>query len=121
MNRATILAVISVAALAATVAACGSGAAPVSHADHLACRTVYREQELYNAGGGLPVFAPDAGAEAIGASAIGTTQPLNRDMNAAVNRLLLNGVDTANLAPLERDCAALGITQANSEQTGASS
>jgi len=95
----------------------------VSNADRLACRTVYREQQLNTASGGLPVFAPGSqAAQALAGSAVGTTQPLNRDMNAAAQRLLLvNTPTTADLKQTERDCAALGITQANSEQTGASS
>jgi hypothetical protein len=76
-------------------------------------------QELYNASGGLPVFAanpPAQAAAALAASAIGTSQPLNRDMTAASQKLLLvNTPDTAELAPMERDCTALGITAKNAE------
>ena len=104
---------------AALVAGCSSGTPAPSHADRLACRTIYRLQELYNASGGLPVVAsnpPAQAAAALAASAIGTSQPLNRDMTAASQKLLgVNTPTTAQLAPMERDCAALGITASNAE------
>lgn len=111
-------AVITVAVLA--TAACGSsGTSGPSHADRLACRTVYRLQQVYDSSGGLPVFA--SGSQAAGSlagSAIGTSQPLNKDMNTAVDRLLLvNTPTTADLAVMERDCARLGVTAKNAENT----
>ena len=104
-------------ALVIALAACGGSSPQPSHADRIACRTVYRMQQLYNASGGLPVFASGAqAAQALAASAVGTSQPLNRDMNTAVHRLLLvNTPTTAQLAPMERDCASLGITAKNAE------
>ena len=102
---------------AVVLAGCGGTPGP-SHADKIACRTVWRMQELYNASGGLPVFAPGSqAAGALAASAIGTSQPLRRDMNAAYHRLLLvNTPTTAELALLVRDCKALGITASNAEK-----
>jgi hypothetical protein len=88
-----------------------------SHADQVACRMIYRLQGVYDASGGLPVFAPGAqAAQALAGSDAGTSQPLNRDMNAAEQRLLLvNTPTTAQLVPMERDCAKLGITAKNAE------
>ena len=108
------------AALAlAACSGCSSHAAAPSHADKLACRTVYRMQELYNASGGLPVFAaspPAQAAAALAGGAIGTSQPLNKDMKAASQKLLgVNTPDTAQLAQMEQDCTALGITAKNAE------
>lgn len=101
------------------LAGCSSGSTPPqpSHADRLACRTIYRLQALYDASGGLPVFAQGSqAAQALAGSAVGTSQPLNRDMNTAAQRLLLvNTPTTAELAPMERDCAHLGITAKNAE------
>jgi hypothetical protein len=113
-------AIVITGVLAATfTAGCSSGTPAPSHADRLACRTIYRLQELFNASGGLPVVAsnpPGQAAAALGASAIGTSQPLNKDMTAASQKLLLmNTPDTAQLAPMERDCTALGITASNAE------
>jgi len=100
-----------------SITGCGNSAP--SHADRVACRTVYRMQELYNISDGLPVFAGDPPGQAAGAlavSAVGTSQPLNKDMGSAVHKLLLvNTPDTAQLAQMERDCATLGITAANAE------
>jgi hypothetical protein len=102
---------------ALAVAGCGSSGPQPSHADRLACRTVYRMQQVNDASGGLPAFAPGSqAAGALAGSAVGTSQPLNRDMNTAAHRLLLvNTPTTAQLAPMERDCAKLGITARNAE------
>ncbi len=116
MKRIVIAAVITVAAFSAS--ACGSSGSPQpSHADRLACRTVYRLQQLYDASGGLPVFAAGSqAAQALAASAVGASQPLGQDLTAASHRLLLvNTPTTADLAPLERDCGKLGITAKNAE------
>lgn len=116
MKRIVIAVVISVAVFSASACA-SSGSPQPSHADRLACRTAYRMKQLSDAGGGLPVFAAGAQAsQALAASAIGASQPLGQDLKAASHRLLLvNTPTTADLAPMERDCAKLGITAKNAE------
>jgi hypothetical protein len=118
MRKTAAPAIIAALALAATCA-CSAATPQPSHADALACRTVWRMQQLYDASGGIPAFAPGGqAAAALGASAAGTSQPLRRDLTAASHALLLvNTPDTAQLAPLERDCTRLGITAANAEDT----
>lgn len=110
---------IALIALVLALIACGGGSSTPqpSHADRVACRTIYRMQALYDASGGLPVMAPGAqAAQALAASSVGTSQPLSRDMDTAAHRLLLvNTPTTAELAPMERDCANLGITAKNAE------
>jgi hypothetical protein len=113
--RKTAALLLATATLA--LAACGSAQPQPSHADRLACRTIWRMQQLYDASGGVPAFAPGAQAsQALAADAVGTSQPLQRDMTTAAHALLLvNTPDTEQLAPLERDCTRLGITAKNAE------
>ena len=114
-RRVSTVVMVGIAALA--TAACGSSQPQPSHADRLACRTIWRFQQLYDASGGLPAFASGSqAAQTLAASAVGTTQPLQRDMTTAAHALLaMNTPDTKQLAPMERDCTKLGITAKNAE------
>jgi hypothetical protein len=102
---------------AMTLTACGSAQPQPSHADRLACRTIWRMQQLYDASGGIPAFAPGSqAAQSLAGAAAGTTQPLQRDMTTAAHALLLvNTPDTKQLAAMERDCTKLGINVKNAE------
>jgi hypothetical protein len=111
------------AGLAAVTVLAGCGSSGPSHADKLACRAVWREVGIARtarlAGNEIPAFAPGAAAAALAESATGTSQPLNRDLTAAGNRLVtVNTPTTAELAPLVRDCRTLGITASNAENVG---
>jgi hypothetical protein len=90
----------------------------VSHADQLACRTVYRLQELYNVSPAAisGVQATDALAEA----AQGTA-PKSFYESLAITADEMQAVQTAGgntttlLKPLLNECVAMGITSKNFE------
>lgn len=103
---------LSVLGLLGLLAACGSSSS-VSHADQLACRTVYRLQQLARIG-------PDAitGQQASGAlteSAVGTTKSLDASLTATADEMQQVGNSTTILAPLVSECTTMGITAKNAE------
>ena len=109
------------AALAAAgfvLAGCGSSGPAPSHADRLACRTVWRVQKVYAAahGAGAAFLAPGAAEQSVLETAQGASQPLHADMTKALGGLYQGSA--AGLAAPERDCGKLGITAANAENMG---
>lgn len=85
----------------------------VSHADQLACRTVYRLVHLAQIS---PVAITDQQAsEALMQSAIGTTKTLNTDLVVTADEVQQVGNSTTILAPLVSQCTAMGITAKNAE------
>jgi hypothetical protein len=90
------------------LAACGSSTPAVSHTDALACRTVYRLQQLAQIGPNTITGQQAAGA--LQDTAVGTTKSLDAGLTVTADEISLVGVSTTILAPLVSPCAALGIT-----------
>jgi hypothetical protein len=111
MNK--IIVAVPVLALTAALAACSStstSTSALSAADRTACSTVNNIQSLANAAGGGSWAAPNAIYISLATVQAGTSQPLNRDLQAAAKA---NVLGTTNLVPdslnaAERDCKALG-------------
>jgi hypothetical protein len=136
-HLAAALAAAALAALAAGCGSSGSGQPGPTHADRLACRTVWREWGVYQQFGtnGIGVMSPLTAGEALTHSVQtmrseqlvtnpAIARPLARDMRTAAGRL--PGLTTthevmAALVPAEHDCRALGITAGNAENTGGGS
>jgi|ERR1700722_2739735 hypothetical protein len=108
-----LLAVLGLAGLTLIACSSGSSTPAVSHADALACRTVYRIQQLNNIS---PLAVSDGqAADALVESAKGTTRALQSSLAATAEEMQLTGNDTTLLKPLVSECAAMGITAKNAE------
>jgi len=86
----------------------------VSHADQLACRTVYRLLQLAQIG--PDAISDQQAANALDQSAVGTTKSFDASLIATADEIGLVGNTPTILAPLVSQCTAMGITAKNAEQ-----
>lgn len=125
-------------ALVLVLAACGSSGAASSagptHADHLACRTVWRLWGIFKSEGsnGLESVSEQTAYQSLMGSITtlkseqlarnpAVSPRLYRDAHRAAGQFFMAGSaqrDLGILAPAETDCRALGITAANAENMG---